>query len=64
MQIATWNIGEDERNDGGKLSLDSYNYIINMIKNQNIDIICLQEAIIISDFLPSIASYIKEKTDF
>lgn len=63
MQIATWNIGEDERNDGGKLSLDSYNYIINTIKNQNIDIICLQEAIIKSDFLPSIASYIKENTD-
>ncbi len=63
MRIATWNIGEDERNDGGKLTLDSYNYIINMIQNENIDIVCLQEAIIKSDFLPSIASYIKENTN-
>lgn len=63
MRIATWNIGEDERNDGGKLTLDSYNYIINTIQNENIDIVCLQEAIIKSDFLPSIASYIKENTN-
>lgn len=63
MRIATWNIGEDERNDGGKLNLDSYNYIINTIKNENVDIICLQEAIIKSDSLPAIASYIQENTD-
>lgn len=63
MRIATWNIGEDERNDGGKLTLDSYNYIINTMQNENIDIVCLQEAIIKSDFLPSIASYIKENTN-
>lgn len=63
MRIATWNIGEDERNAEGKLTLDSYNYIINTIKNENIDIVCLQEAIIKSDFLPSIASYIKENTN-
>lgn len=62
MRIATWNIGEDERDDCGKLTLDSYNYIINTIKNENIDIVCLQEAIIKSNFLPSIASYIKENT--
>lgn len=61
MRLATWNIGEDERNIDGKLSIDSYNYIINTIKNENIDIICLQEAIIKFQNLPSIASYIKEK---
>lgn len=63
MRIATWNIGGDERNDNGKITLDSYNYIINTIKNENIDILCLQEAIIKSDFLPSIADYIKQNTD-
>lgn len=63
MRLATWNIGEDERNIDGKLSIDSYNYIINTIKKENIDIICLQEAIIKSESLLSIASYIKEKTD-
>lgn len=63
MRIATWNIGEDERNNDGKLNTDSYDYIINMIKNENIDILCLQEAIIKSEFLPSIATYIKENTD-
>lgn len=63
MRLATWNIGEVERNDGGNLTLDSYDYIINTIKNEKIEIICLQEAIIKSDSLPSIASYIKENTD-
>ena len=63
MRVATWNIGEDERNNGGKLDIDSYNYVINIIRNENIDVLCLQEAIVKSDFLPSIASYIKENTD-
>lgn len=63
MRIATWNIGEDERNNGGKLNIDSYNYMIDTIRNENIDVLCLQEAIVKPDFLPSIASYIKENTD-
>ncbi len=63
MRIATWNIGEDERNNGGKLNIDSYNYVMDTIRNQNIDVLCLQEAIVKSDVLPSIASYIKENTD-
>ncbi len=63
MKIATWNVGEDETNENGKLNLDSYNYIIDFIKKENIDVICLQEAIIKSDYLPSIAQYIKDKTD-
>ncbi len=54
MRVATWNIGEDERNNGGKLDI---------IRNENIDVLCLQEAIVKSDILPSIASYIKENTD-
>ncbi len=63
MRVATWNIGEDERNDDGKLTIDSYNYIIDTIREENIDVLCLQEAIIKSKHLPSIASYIKENTD-
>ena len=46
MKIVTWNIGEDERNENGKLNINSYNYIVDFIKKENIDVICLQEAII------------------
>ncbi len=63
MKIATWNIGEDETNQNNILNLSSYQYIVNTIQQENIDIICLQEAITKSDTLPSIASYIKENTD-
>lgn len=63
MILATWNIGEDERNKDNILNLNSYEYIKNTIINENIDIICLQEAIIKSDILPPIAKYIKENTD-
>lgn len=63
MKLATWNIGEDERNKNGKLTLNSYAYITKTIKDKRIDIICLQEAIIKSKDLPSIANYIKEHTD-
>lgn len=63
MKIMTWNIGEDERNEGSKLDLSSYMYIVDMIKSENIDVVCLQEAIINSDYLPSIASYIRDNTD-
>ena len=31
MRIATWNIGEDERNENHKLDLSSYEYILKMI---------------------------------
>ena len=63
MRIITWNIGEDERNENGKLNLNSYDYIIETVKAEKIDVICLQEAIIKSDYLPSISKYIKEKTN-
>lgn len=63
MKIVTWNIGEDERNENGKLNIESYTYITDFIKKENIDVICLQEAITSSKYLPSIANYIKEQTD-
>lgn len=62
MRLATWNIGEDEKNKNGRLDLNSYNYIAKTINDEKIDIICLQEAIIKSENLPSIANYIKEHT--
>jgi exonuclease III len=62
MKIVTWNIGEDEQKEDGKLDIESYNYIVNYIKHEEIDIICLQEAIIKSDYLPNIAQYISENT--
>lgn len=62
MKVVTWNIGEDERNESGKLNIASYEYIVDTIKENSIDIICLQEAIIKSDYLPSIADYIKDNT--
>ena len=60
MRIATWNIGEDETIKDGKLDYSSYEYILKRIKEECIDILCLQEAIIKSDYLPPIAEYIKQ----
>lgn len=34
MKIATWNIGEDEKNKNGKLDVLSYEYILKMIKQK------------------------------
>lgn len=50
MRIATWNIGEDETNKDGKLDYSSYEYILKRSKEEDIDILCLQEAIIKSDY--------------
>lgn len=63
MKIATWNIGKDLSKKDGKIDLNSYEYIIKSINNENIDVICLQEAIVKSDYLPAISNYIKENTD-
>lgn len=63
MKIATWNIGEDERYEDCRLTMDSYNYIIDTIKKNDVEIICLQEAITNSNKLPTIANYIKENTN-
>lgn len=60
MRIATWNIGEDETIKDGKLDYSSYEYILKRSKEEDIDILCLQEAIIKSDYLPPIAEYIKQ----
>lgn len=62
MRIGTWNIGEDERNEDGILNMDSYEYIVNMIKDKSLDVICLQEAITSSNSLPTIEKYIKGHT--
>ena len=63
MKIVTWNIGEDERYTDGKLTIDSYDYIIDTILKNDIDIICLQEAIVKSEYIETIANYIKENTE-
>lgn len=63
MRIATWNIGEDETNKDGKLDYSSYEYILKRIKEEDIDILCLQEAIIKSDYLPPIVEYIKQNSE-
>ena len=63
MIIATWNIGEDDRNENSELTIDSYKEIIKMIEEQKIDVVCLDESVIKSPVLPSIKNYITEKTD-
>ena len=63
MKIATWNIGEDETNKDQKLDYSSYEYIIDILKKKKIDILCMQEAITKSDYLPAIADYIKENSE-
>lgn len=63
MRIATWNIGEDETNKGQKLDLSSYQYIVDKIKEEEIEVICFQEAIIKSNYMPTIAEFVKNNTD-
>lgn len=63
MKIATWNIGEDETKEEGKLDIKSYEYIVRMIKQEDIDVLCLQEAITKSDYLPLIDDYIKDNSE-
>lgn len=63
MKIATWNIGSDERHEGGSLDLTSYEYIKDMISSKDIDIICMQEAITSSNNIMTINDFIKDNTD-
>ena len=63
MRIATWNIGEDERNENGYLTLESYKEIVNQIEINNIDMIYFQEAITYSESLPKISEYISTNTN-
>lgn len=63
LRIATWNIGEDTRNEKDIVNLESYNYIKEMIEKLDIDILCLQEAITSSSFIEPISEYIINNTD-
>lgn len=63
MKIATWNIGEDERNEKGYLTLDSYKEIVKQIEINNIDVICFQEAITYSENLPKTKEFISTNTN-
>ncbi len=61
MRIATWNIGEDERNEDGQVNIESYKEIVNQIEKEKIDVICFQEAIT-SPKEKGIIEYIKNNT--
>lgn len=63
MKIATWNIGEIDDKFNKKLNINSYEYITNIINEEDIDVICFQEAITSSNNMPTISSYVKEHTD-
>ena len=63
MKIVTWNIGEDERHQNGVAGIDTYEYIANFIIENEIDIVCFEEAIISFDKLEPIGKYIKMHTD-
>lgn len=62
MRIATWNIGEDETNKDRKLDYSSYEYILKIIEQDDIDVLCLQEAIIKSDYLSPISEFISQNS--
>lgn len=62
MKVITWNIGEDERDKDGKLDIKSYEYIVDIINNNDVDVVCFQEAITTSSYLPKISEYLKDKT--
>lgn len=63
INIATWNIGEDETNEKNVVTLDSYKKIKEMIDKYSIDIISFQEAITSKGEVMPIRDYIKENTD-
>ena len=63
IKIATWNIGEDEINPNNIVNLDSYEYIKDMIIENDIDIICFQENITSSENIVAISEYIKQNTE-
>ena len=60
IKIATWNIGQDLKNN--EINKDSYEYIKEQIEENDIDIIAFQEAITESDNLEALANYISENT--
>ena len=60
IKIATWNIGQDLKNN--QINKDSYKYIKEQIEENEIDIIAFQEAITESDNLEPLANYISENT--
>ena len=60
IKIATWNIGQDLKNN--EINKDSYEYIKEQIEQNEIDIIAFQEAITESDNLEPLANYISENT--
>lgn len=59
--IATWNVGQDSKHK--EITIDSYEYIKNVIEENNIDIIAFQEAITESDTLEPLAQYISKNTN-
>lgn len=63
LNIATWNIGEDESNEKNLVTLESYKNIKEMIEKYNIDIISFQEAITSEGDIMPIKDYIRENTD-
>lgn len=63
MKIVTWNIGEDERHQNGVAGYDTYEYIANFINEEDIDIVCFEEAVISFDKLEPIGNYIKTHTN-
>lgn len=61
LRIATWNVGQDLENN--EISYLSYERIKSEIINNNIDIICFQEAITESEKLEHLSNYISKNTD-
>lgn len=59
--IATWNVGQDSAHK--EITIDSYEHIKNVIKENNMDIIAFQEAITESNTLKPLAQYISENTN-
>lgn len=61
IKIATWNVGQDM--ECKEINLSSYEYIIQQIKENNIDIISFQESMTESNHIPPLAKYISENSD-
>lgn len=63
LNIASWNIGEDETNEKNIVTLASYENIKDIIDKYDIDIISFQEAITSEGAVMPIKDYIKENTE-
>lgn len=64
ITIGTWNIGKDLAQEDYRLDLSSYDYIIEILNENKIDVICFQEAITSSTTMYPISTYLEQNSAY